>query len=411
MTRANTRYFAWGVAIVLMASVFETQAKPAFFLPERLYAAPGLEVNVYYKDVFDSVVPERYAFQAASKKGRAERTRWCWIPTEADAGTSVPLVINAWDDDGIVAAVTTTVEVAAAPTDRKRPLTLALFADSGTNCRFQDRIRDDMHAAGFAGYRPIGSRKAAHSGGVPHDGFGGYTCRTFLTHYSVSEEEIAHVQDAAEREQLLALGVPTKIVHDWQRGLLRSPLVQFRNGKKELDIPAWLQTVNDGVPPDVVLIELGVNDVFSYTGEMAELRARIRREVIPSFDRFVDVLKPFMPKARFALTTQPNGCSQDGFGVNYGSGWNEVQHRKIVFALNRELADFAARRQIDLVPVANAVDPFYGFLHAKVKACAVSDELVVRDSNAVHCSEEGGRQMGNAISAWLQCRWNEFGSK
>ena len=82
------------VAIVLMAGVFETQAKPAFFLPERLYAAPGLEVNVYYKDVFDSVVPERYAFQAASKKGRAERTRWCWIPMPANS-----MALDAWNLD------------------------------------------------------------------------------------------------------------------------------------------------------------------------------------------------------------------------------------------------------------------------------------------------------------------------
>ena len=413
MTTGKALYKALAVAVCLILAVLHSTASaaPSFFVPERLYAAPGLECNIYYKDVFDSVVPQNYAFQTYAAKGRSELTRWCWTPDSEDAGKSVEVVVNAWNDDGLVAAATTTVEVASSPTDASRRLTLALFGDSLTNCRYQDRILADMREAGFANYTPVGMRKGGHADAAAHDGYGGYTCDSFLTHYRVSEEEVANIQDAAEREQLKALGTPTKIIHAWQRDLLRSPLVAFRNGKKEVDVSAWLAKVNDGAAPDVVLIELGVNSVFNYRGEETELRARIRKDVIPGFTRLVSALRPHMPKAKFAICTIPNGCGQDGFAANYGSKWNEVQNRKIMFALNREIAAYVSESgdpNLLLVPVSQAVDPFYSYIHAEMPAHACSKEMVVRDQNAVHPSAAGGGQMGDAIAAWLRCRWSSL---
>ena len=399
------------VALVGAVCAFYADARPSFFIPERVYAAPGLECNIYYKDVFDSVVPQNYAFQTYAAKGRSEVSRWCWTPEAGDAGKTVEVVVNAWNDDGLVAAATTTVEVAAVPANPARRVTFALFGDSLTNSKFQDRILADMLEAGLANFVPVGSRRSENPGSAAHDGFGGYTCDAFLTRYKVSDEEIVHIQDAAEREQLKVLGVPEKIVHDWQRDLLRSPLVAFRDGRKEVDVPAWLAKVNGGAAPDVVLIELGVNNVFSYRGEAPELQARIRREVLPGFTKFIGALKPHMPKAKFAICTIPNGCGQDGFAVNYGAGWNEVQHRKIMFALNRELAAYVKESgdpDLTLVPVAQAVDPFYSYIHAEMPAHSRSKEIVVRDRNAVHPSAAGGEQMGDAIAAWLRCRWNSL---
>ena len=396
---------------VFSLAVYAAHTGPSFFLPERLYAAPGLECNIYYKDVFDSVVPQNYAFQTYAAKGRSELTRWCWTPDAEDAGKEVEVVVNAWNDDGLVSAATTTVEVAASPADPSRRVTLALFADSLTNCKYQDRILADMREAGHLNFRSVGTRSSKSSTSAAHDGYGGFTCKTFLTRYCVSEDEFAHTQDAAEREQLKALGTPEKIIYEWQRGLLRSPLVVFRDGRKEVDIQAWLERVNGGEPPNVVVIELGVNGVFGYRGEATALRARIRAEVLPWFTRFIDVLRPHMPDAIFAICTIPNGCGQDGFAANYGAGWNEVQHRKIMFALNRELADYVAERsdaKLELIPVAQAIDPFHSYIHAEKPAHARSVESVVRDQNAVHPSAAGGGQIGDVIAAWIRCRWEFF---
>ena len=83
------------VALAVATQAYEGTAKPAFLIPDRLYAAPGLECNIYYKDIFDSVVPQNYAFQTYADKGRSELTRWCWTPEAGDAGKTIKVVVNA----------------------------------------------------------------------------------------------------------------------------------------------------------------------------------------------------------------------------------------------------------------------------------------------------------------------------
>lgn len=402
-----TRRFDCLAAILCVAmicgSAREVLARPSFYLPERIYAAPGLELNVYFTDIFDSVVPQNYAYQAYCKKGRSELTRWCFTPTKEDAGKEYELVVNAWNDDGLVAAVTSQVKVAAAPTNPAKKVTLALLGDSLTNCGYQDQIFKVMREAGYTGYTPVGSRAPAPDR-VKHDGYGGYSFDTFLTWYTVADEEFEHVQDAAEREQLKSLGVPVKVIYEWQRDLLRSPLVKFENGQKIVDIPRWLGKINDGKAPDIVLIELGGNSVFSYRGEQDELRARIRRDVLSQAERFLSRLRQDMPDALYLLCTQPVGTTQDGFAENYGSAWNEVQHRKIVFALNREFDAWVKGKddsRLLLLPLGHAVDPVDGFIFQKQKASARSEREVSRAVNAVHPSAIGGYQMGDAIAAML----------
>ena len=377
-------------------------AHPAFCLPARIYAAPGLELNVYFANVFDSVVPQNFAFQAYCSKGRSLLRRWCFTPSKEDAGKEYKLIVNAWNDDGLAAAATSVVEVARAPRDPSRRITLALLGDSLTNGLYQDRVFEAMRSAGFGGYEPVGSR--ALNGKVKHDGYGGYTFYTFLTWYKVSEEEVARVQDAAEREQLKVLGVPEKIIHGWQKDLLRSPLLKFENGKKIVDIPRWLGKINGGKAPDVLLFQLGVNGVFALRGEPPELHKNIRWGEMESAKALIKTLRPFMPNTLMFVCTSNIGANQDAFGENYGSGWNEIQHRKNIFALNRELDAFVRRSNdplLKLLPVGHAVDPVGGYPYAERPESAQSETKVMRAVNAVHLSAAGGRQMGDAIAAAL----------
>ena len=167
----------------VLAVVLAAGAKPSFFLPERIFAAPGLELNVYYKNVFDSVVPQNFAYEATCRKGCAELARWCFTPEEADAGKSYELVLSAWNDDGLVASVTSTVVVAAAAADPAKRVTLALLGDSLTNCGFQDQALRMMRGHGYSGYTPVGSRT---TGSSPATGFPRRRSRTSRTPPSAS---------------------------------------------------------------------------------------------------------------------------------------------------------------------------------------------------------------------------------
>jgi len=381
-------------------------------IPSRLYAAPGREANVYFKNVFASLTPGNYAFEASCEAGRAQKERWTWTPKASDAGKSVKLVLRAWTDAGCVAEAETTVVVAAAPKTPGRKVKLALFADSLTNCGYQDELAKALWADGFSGYTPVGSRKPKMKGQVAHDGFGGYDCGSFLSYYNVSEDEFARVQDEAERKQLAALGVPVKIIAEWQRDLLKSPLVTPKDGKKTVDVPNWLKKATGGEPPDVVVIQLGVNSIFGIPGTAAQMRAYILERVIPGFDKLIAALRPHMPNAVFAVTTQPIGCGQDGFGANYGAmRGGETQHRITMFELNRAIREHVlglGDPKIELVPLAQQIDPFYGYLHVERPANARTDEKLVRDDNALHPSACGGRQMADGLAAWFECRWNDW---
>ena len=389
------------LALALAASIAD--AAPAFYLPERIYAAPEIELNVYFREVFGSVVPQNFAFEARCPKGRAELTRWCFTPEKADAGASYRLVVRAWNDDGLVAAATTTVEVASAPKDPSRRVTLALFGDSLTNCGFQDQVLKTMREAGYVGYEPVGARDPGGNR-AKYDGYGGYTFKSFFTRYAVSEAEIANVQDEAERAQLLALGTPVKVVDASRSRLLKSPLVRIKNGQKVVDVKAWLDKVNGGVAPDIVVIELGVNSVFGYVGGPAELHARIRRELLPELKGFIARLREDMPNATYFICTLPVGTSQDGYGANYGASYSEVQERQTFFALNREYDAFVKSLgdpKVRLMPVGHAVDPFAGYIQSPRPLSARVPKPVVRQVNAVHLSKAGGLQMGDAIAAAL----------
>ena len=70
-------------------------SRPAFVVPGTIYAAPGVECNVYWGEVLDSVRPDRYAFEARSRVGRCENERWTWTPAAKDAGRRETVVVNA----------------------------------------------------------------------------------------------------------------------------------------------------------------------------------------------------------------------------------------------------------------------------------------------------------------------------
>lgn len=397
-------------------------AAPSFYLPDVVYATPGLECSVYYKNIIKSVVPQNFSYQTSSKVGTARLARWHWTPEAKDAGTTNALVIRAWNDDGVVACLTTRVVVAELPKDVKKKVVFALFADSLTNSGYQRTIYEDMMSAGCSNFVSVGTRPAPPNfkdKWIPHEGIPGYTCSAFLNYCQVTEDELANAVGTPQYELYKALGKPKKIEKGYDREFVRSPLIKNGekgpvfgpDGKPVVDIQQWMDRVNGGEPPDIVMVQLGVNDVIWLKGEEESLRKQIRVCVMPWYRKFLATLQAKMPKTRFVFTTQPIGADQDAFGENYHAGWNEIQHRKIMFALNQEIERFVkecADPRVELLNVAQAVDPFYGFHHWKHPVSAREKEVKDRATNAVHVSKSGGDQMADAMAAWILANWNSL---
>ena len=79
----------FGAAAIAAGCVMDAEAKARWFMPETLYAAPGVECKVFFAKMFESVKYSNYAFEAISEKGNFWEDRWCWTPKDEDAGRRV----------------------------------------------------------------------------------------------------------------------------------------------------------------------------------------------------------------------------------------------------------------------------------------------------------------------------------
>ena len=373
-------------------------------LPEEIYAAPGIESCIYFRNAVDSAVPDQYACEVRCQKGRQGKYRWFWTPGPEDAGKSYELELRLFNDYGLAVSGKTRIVVAGTAADPKRKITLALLVDSGINCGYPKKLMTLMHSNGFSNYTPVGDLSGicekAKPGDAAHDGYGGFTWGAFLDRWWYSDEELPTVQSEAERQQMRRLGVLKYPKSDAWR--LRSPLLRLENGKKILDIPGWLKRINGGNAPDFIVIELGLNDVFSFRPEN---QAAGVAKVMGHARKLLSELRKHAPDAVIGVATATTGCGQDGFGTNYGCGQSEYQFRRNIHCYNRELAGMVrklADPKIVIVPLHQCIDPENSYLTSEVPAHARSARKIRRDRNALHASWEGGMQLADALYCWLR---------
>ena len=373
-------------------------------LPEVIYAVPGIESNIYFENILDSATPQAYAFEVKSPRGTQGATRWFWTPDKSDAGKSFDLEVRVFNDYGRVLTGKAKVVVSGAPADYKRSFTLALLAASGVGSQYPRHLLKLMRDAGFVNFTPVGSHSGGGrpvvKGGVAHDGYGGFSWGSFLTRWSYAAEELPQAQNEAEREQMRALGVVNLPKSNAYR--LRSPLLRIVNGKKVLDIPAWFKKINNGKAPDFIVIQLGGNDMF---GARAETLDAACQRSIRNARTLLAELRKHAPRAIIGVATGLCGCGQDGFGANYKSTQSKYQYRRniqcytrAITALVKELKDPG----IKLIPIHQSIDPDGNFIKRKYPVHARSQKKVLRDSNALHSTAEGGAQLGDAIYCWLR---------
>lgn len=405
-------FAAMGIAAVSAAADVK---RPEFDIPDTLYAAPGMECNVYFASVLDSVKPEIYAFEARSAVGMCENERWTWTPKAEDAGKLVKVVFNAWSDAGLASCRTVTVQVASAKADPSRRITCAILCDSLANSRFQDRLMVAVREAGWSGYTPVGSRSGGSSakvgtmkeGEAAHDGYGGYTPGAFLTRYALSVDEIDNLQSEQEREQLKSFGVKIPPGMEWRKALLKSPLVRIEDGKKVVDVQAWLDRINDGKAPDFILVNLGMNGTCGKRDE--EIEDYFEKEQMAPMRELLKKLRAAAPNAKIGVTTSTVGTDQDAFGKGYGCSISAVQCHKNAHHINRRwtalVKEFndAGDANMYIVPAGHSVNTQDGYPVRQVLPFVHAKEKVLRRSNALHFTMEGGKQLGDAVAAWLLC--------
>jgi lysophospholipase L1-like esterase len=381
--------------VLKLAATAATAAEPApapenpvrLLLPPSIPALGGLEANVYFDNTFLTLNPANYLADVTCTQGTQQAERWTWTPKPEESGDH-PFLIEIRDaENRIVARASTTIRVkprvVSGAEASSKPVTLLILGDSLTaGSVYPQQIADLAKSDGWP-LKLIGSRvpnpEAAPE--TRHEGYGGWTAERFATAFT------GKARGGNPRE-------------------CGSPFLYRNDGDSDpprLDFARYCEEFSDGAGPDYVTILLGCNDTFSATDETIEERIDV---MFRHYETLLKMIHGVRPETRIgAILPMPPAATQDAFGANYGSGQTRWQYRRNQHrVMERMMEAFGGResQNIFLVPAFLNLDPKHGFPSAKGTAHSRTAEEITRQSNGVHPSAEGYRQMGDAIYAWLR---------
>ena len=358
-----------------------------FFLPEKLYAVPGIECNIYFRNIFLAVNPANYVFDVNCKVGRNDLKRWRFTPAAADAGKTYPLSIKIYDKNGLAAEGQTTVHVAPADAGKGKAVSILVVGDSLTNATvYPIRLHTLCKQDGNPKLTMIGSHRGSGRqpvpGGVAHEGYGGWTWNSFMTRF----------QDES------AIKDPTPV----KKFYAGSKFLTKKDGKVVFDLAQYLKKYNNGKTPDVITFQLGVNDVFS--ANETNLPERIRT-ILANADKLIAAFRKEAPDALIGVGYVTPGANQDAFGSNYKCGQTAWGYYRNHFRLNQAMAKHFAKYndpKLVMIPSNVGLDTENNFPFKKEPVNSQNKTVVSSQSNGVHPAPAGYNQIGDTYFAWLK---------
>ena len=354
-----------------------------FFLPSAIYAVPGVECNIYYKNIFLTLNYSNYMFEVECAAGRNDQDRWRFLPKAADAGKKYPLTITVKDTDGIVAKSSTVVYVTPVDAGKGKAISLLMVGDSLTaGGDFSARVKElfDKEKDGVK-LTMVGSQKHKKFPGVAHEGYGGWTWASFVVLTSSPDG--------------------------------KRPVSKFMYKKANgfvFDLHEFVKKYNNGKMPDVITFQLGGNDIF-----LADDNSRKYKivEVLENADRLINLFRSQAPDASIGVGfTTPSATSQDAFGIHYKCGqtmWGYTQNQfRLIQAMSVHFGEKMKKdKKLFLIPTHLNLDRDHNFPKMEEEINYGNSKKIIRQCNGLHPELAGYRQVGDSLYAWLKYQLNQ----
>jgi neutral ceramidase len=348
------------------------QGNPRPTLPANLYAVAGMPWTAFLANTILAETPGTFRFEVECPIGTREGDRWHIAPEAAKAG-SHPFRLRLLDSlNRPVAVCSSTLHVTPAESGSSQVgCTVLVVGDSLTaGGVYPEEIARLFAGPGNAPLRMLGTqtRKPANSplANVAHEGFGGWTWKSFLTRYDAVEPEAGKTN--------------------------KSPFV-FLSGEPpapKVDVQRYLRERCEGREPDFITVLLGINDCFRLKADQPTALDEGITDMLLHAENLIAEFRKAAPRAVIGVClVPPPNDRDDAFVANYKEqyprwNWRQVQHRIV----ERQQKHFfgRAKENVELVPVGLGVDTWNGY----------------PEGNAVHPNETGYRQIGASIYAWLK---------
>ena len=379
------------IAALLPAVLSTAAAEPAvrLLIPERIYAVPGVESNVYFRNVTTVVNPANYVYDVDCAKGRNDLKRWRFTPKKEDVGTW-KWKIRVLTEDGVAAEAESELVVLPPDSGKGRSVSMLIVGASYISNGFiPARVTELMGKPGNPAFRTIGT-KGKETG--RHEGYGGWRWESFLTRWGYSGSKSKN--DGMHPDRPV--------------GFNRPFLFPDKDGKGVFDLKRYFQLNNGGKSPDAVSFQLGMNDVFSATDETIAERTR---KSLESMEKLIGEFRKLQPAPEIFVCAGIPGASQDGFGKSYSCGQTSWQFRKNLHFYIRALEKKSRELHFRLVPMYLGLDSENNYPEQKQPVNEGNPKTMVLQNNGIHPAKCGYYQMGDtlycALKAWLNGNTNE----
>ena len=371
-------------ALMLAAFLASAAEDVRLLIPEKIYAVPGIESNVYFNNIVTVINPANYVFDVDCPKGRNDLKRWRFTPEKSDVGTW-KWKIRVISDSGVAAEAESELVVVPPDAGKGRKITMLMIGASQTGAGFYPlRVAELMQGPDNPEFRTVGTRSR---GIARHEGYGGWNWRSFMVRWGRAAKGNSK-NDGMHPNRPLNFDSPF--------------LFADKDGKGEFDLNRYFRKFNDGQVPDAVSFQLGLND-FVLSGEN-KIDAAVTRS-IANMEKLIGEFKKLKPAPEIFVFQHIPGSSQDGFGKNYACGQTSWQFRKNLDLYNRALRKKSKELGFDLVPVFINLDTENNYPVRKEPVNARNPKMVERQSNGIHPSRYGYFQMGDTLycclKAWL----------
>ena len=370
------RTFMFMIAAFLgCRTLLEAGEPPRLLLPDEFYAVPGIEANVYFKNVFKTIDHNRFFFQVKCAKGSLWKNYWTYTPAAKDVGV-YDWTLTVFDDNGKVAEKSMKLKVVPV---QKLPqgASILMIGDSLTDqSHYVRQLRKLLPALTMVGSNGGLGKNPAETG-IAHEGYGGWRWDTF-----------------AKRSKPF---IPKRLSYRYNKFLIE------KNGCWIHSFKAYFDKYAKGKVPDFITIQLGGNDVFSMTDDNVDKGIA---EISGNMDILVKAIRQDAPNAFIGIGLTPTPAGQDAWGKGYGCKNNSFQFMKNRWKLNqmymRKVAEWAKKdKKIFIVPVVLGLDPDNGYPVSPRRANSRSSKKVMVQSNALHPNAEGGAQIGDIYYCWI----------
>ena len=352
-------------------------------IPEKIYAVPGVETNVYFDNVVTVINPANYAFDVDCKKGRNDLKRWRFTPGKNDVGT-YKWSIRVINMDGVVAQAESELIVLPFDAGAKKKLTLFMVGASQTSAgHYADRIVELLNRPGNPEFKTIGSKGRIGR----HEGYGGWHWKSFLTRWGYTNSK---EMDGMHPERPVGFNSPF--------------LFPDKDGKGVFDLQKYFDKHNGGKVPDIVTFQLGLNNVLVAKEHNIE---QITAESLKNMEELIGEFRKFKPAPEILIFQHIPGANQDAFGKNYECKLHGWTYRKNLDYYNRALLKKGKELNIHVVPIYMNIDTENNMKYLNQPINEGNPKMIMRANNGVHPDRAGYRQMGDTLYCWIKAVLNK----